>query len=67
MHKCDKVECKHTNITFCPKCRKPYCVDCGMEWEGKCTLNHYPYYYPYYPQWTYTYPSYTTTVAGCLH
>jgi len=42
MHECEKRECKHANIKFCPKCLKPYCVDCGKEWEEKCTLTHFP-------------------------
>ena len=67
MHDCEKKECRHTNIRFCPGCGKAYCTDCGREWEDKCTMNHYPYYQPTtlatYPWYPFTYP-YSTTISG---
>lgn len=68
MHDCCKQECKHTNVKFCSKCLKVYCVDCGREWEDKCMLNHF---WPYYegttitPQITYTYTAVGNT--SCTH
>ena len=41
-------ECQHGNIKFCKKCQKPYCEECGREWEEKCLLNH---------NWWYVYPT----------
>jgi hypothetical protein len=47
MHDCEKKECKHEHVKFCPKCLKPYCLECGKEWEEKCYLTHYPWYPTY--------------------
>ena len=66
MHNCQ--ECKHENITFCPKCQKVYCVDCGREWEDKCTLNHYyPWYVPSYTTTGTVYQGVTWTTLTCPH
>lgn len=45
-------DCKHEYIEFCAKCDKPYCRECGKEWEEKCMLSHY---LGYSPQWGYDY------------
>lgn len=67
MHECEKKECKHEHLKFCPKCQKLSCVDCGKELQEKCTLNHYPNYYPYSPwsqPWSQPVTIYGKTIAG---
>jgi hypothetical protein len=63
-HKCHECECKHETIRFCRHCNKPYCVDCGKEWEEPCTRSHN--YYPWYGGYIYTdytKPNYATTTT----
>lgn len=61
--------CEH-EIKVCDCCDSAYCVKCEKEWGAQkpCTLNHYPTYWPVYPQPTYTpwwsnvpYGTYTVT------
>jgi hypothetical protein len=64
--------CTHENIKFCTVCRKPYCVDCGQEWEAKCTLIHYNPWttvQPYIPSpdITYTSPIPNDLIINCCH
>lgn len=48
-HKC---ECKHEHIKYCAKCYKPYCVNCGQEWElPSAYVPYYPWYEPYKITW----------------
>ena len=64
--------CKHEKVTYCKECNKVYC-ECGMEWEGKCILEHTTYHIPYtrpipdtFVPWTY-WDVGTTTHAKVLY
>jgi hypothetical protein len=35
--------CKHEHLKYCAHCQKPFCLDCGQEW------NLYGYQYMYMP------------------
>jgi len=49
MHSHNHCECSHEHLRFCKHCKRPYCLDCGKEWNV--------YVYQYSPYYTYTYPS----------
>ena len=66
------VHCEHKKLKFCLRCDKPYCEDCGEEW------NQYRYswvYGQYTAQATGLNPSHTgtafatinTTETSCSH
>ena len=55
-HRHKHEHCKHEHMKYCSHCDRPYCVDCGQEW------NLYQPYLTYSTPWVTAYSS-TGTVT----
>ncbi len=46
-------DCEHRHLVYCSTCERPYCEECGSEWDNPTAADLY-----------YTYPPQTATTSG---